>query len=785
MGETATANNFEAEPYLELISPTGESLGADWHTGGDNAELQRTAAIDGTYTAIVRDLSNDEELSFRIRAAAIPGTSSPQLIANRDQVLASGEEITSSVPLGTFNLYQFTATAGDTIRVSVGETAVANNFEAEPYLELISPTGESLGADWHTGGDNAELQRTAAIDGTYTAIVRDLSNDNELSFRIRAATIPGTSSPQLIANRDQVLASGEEITSSIPLGTFNLYQFTATAGDTIRVSVGETATANNFEAEPYLELISPTGESLGADWRTSGDNAELQRTAAIDGTYTAIVRDLSNDEELSFRIRAAAIPGTSSPQLIANRDQVLASGEEITSSIPLGTFNLYQFTAAAGDTIRVSVGETGTANNFEAEPYLELISPTGESLGADWHTGGDNAELQRTAEFDGTYTAIVRDLSNDEELSFRVSLDIQGSTIPIFTSPTTSTRTQDGRLPVEWTPVSGADRYELWYTRVATGESGYINEFTSATSFTPSANLPIGRYWVWVRVSNVGGSTSAWSDAINIHVNTAPVIQPPEFHQATTRPTLQWNTVSGAEQYDLWVNNVTTGQSQVIRKTDLTETGYSAVADLGFGLHTTWVRGVDASGQAGAWSVAERFYIGPQPLNAAVSTFDTTPTFEWTTQSGNVTYEVYVRDANGTVIRESGLPDGNWTPSSDLPAGRTVWWVRPTLNGNRLGQWSQRQEIFVGGRTNVIAPTGVTNQTSPVFQWASVAGAGSYEVYVQRLSDNSVTRQTVVAQTTAVFPASFSAGEYRVWVLSISVGGNRGFWSLPSTFTIV
>ena len=344
-------------------------------------------------------------------------TTSPAEILESRRLLTAignGQELLATHGVGASQSFEFTATAGDTIRVSVGETVTASSFEAEPYLELFSPTGESLGTDWHTGGNNAELQRTAAIGGTYRAVVSDLSNDEELSFRIRAAAIPGTSSPQLIANRDQVLASGEEITSSIPLGTFNLYQFTATAGDTIRVSVGETATANNFEAEPYLELISPTGESLGADWHTGGDNAELQRTAAIDGTYTAIVRDLSNDNELSFRIRAAAIPGTSSPQLIANRDQVLASGEEITSSIPLGTFNLYQFTATAGDTIRVSVGETGTANNFEAEPYLELISPTGESLGADWHTGGDNAELQRTAAIDGTYTAIVRDLSNDK-----------------------------------------------------------------------------------------------------------------------------------------------------------------------------------------------------------------------------------------------------------------------------------------------------------------------------------------------------------------------------------
>jgi len=71
------------------------------------------------------------------------------------------------------------------------------------------------------------------------------------------------------------------------------------------------------------------------------------------------------------------------------------------------------------------------------------------------------------------------------------------------------------------------------------------------------------------------------------------------------RPELTWTAVTGAAGYDLWVDNLTTGQRQVIRELNLTATSYTPSFDLTAGTYRVWVRAIAANGPASAWS--ERF----------------------------------------------------------------------------------------------------------------------------------------------------------------------------------
>ena len=391
-------NNF-GQPFLTILDPTGAVLGTNT-TGNDSASLTFNATQNGTYTAIVTDDGNNQQLSFRIRALTSP--SPAELIPGRDQALASGEEATATVPLGGFNLFPLEATAGQRVSVSVGEI---NNF-GQPFLTILSPTGTVIGTNTDAN-DAAALTFNATQSGTYTAIVTDDGNNQQLSFRIRTLTSPAQ--VELIPGRDQVLISGEEATATVPLGGFNLFPLEATAGQRVSVSVGEI---NNF-GQPLLTILGPTGAVLGTN-TNANDSAALTFNATQSGTYTAIVTDDGNNQQLSFRIRALTSPAQ--VELIPGRDQALASGEEATATVPLGGFNLFPVLITAGQEVSVSVTEIG---NF-GQPFLTVLSPAGNVLATNTNSA-DAAFLNFIATQTGLYTAIVSDDQNDQSFSFSIT----------------------------------------------------------------------------------------------------------------------------------------------------------------------------------------------------------------------------------------------------------------------------------------------------------------------------------------------------------------------------
>ncbi|MFO0864200.1 MAG: hypothetical protein U0744_06015 [Gemmataceae bacterium] len=60
-------------------------------------------------------------------------------------------------------------------------------------------------------------------------------------------------------------------------------------------------------------------------------------------------------------------------------------------------------------------------------------------------------------------------------------------------------------------------------------------------------------------------------------------------------PTFTWTATSLAARYDLWVDNLTTGASQVIRQTSLVATTFTPVANLPYGSYRVWVRAFNGS----------------------------------------------------------------------------------------------------------------------------------------------------------------------------------------------
>lgn len=352
---------------------------------------------------------------------------------------------------------------------------------------------------------------------------------------------------------------------------------------------------------------------------------------------------------------------------------------------------------------------------------------------------------------------------------------------PGFTNSHTSSANQ--QPTITWSAVAGADSYDLWISPATDISNATYNVNVIGTSFTPPAALSVGRHAVWVRARTVSGQTSGWSAGASIDITTAPTVT------ATTagtdnRSTISWNAVAGAVRYEVWANNTTSGASKVIYNANQTTTSFTTDA-LDFGVHAVWVRAVNEFDQAGSWSTAATFFVGPVLLGPG-STFNQQPEFTWRAPTGAASFEIFIQ-AGSDIIQQTGITTTSFTPPRLLNNNTTYrWWVRGYTADGKAGRWTAAAEAYIGGRPTIASPAeGSATSTTPLFTWGSVTAAATYDLFVSRIDVPGLAfRDTTVTTNTYTHTSALAAGTYRAWVRSISTSGTASPWSVAVTFTV-
>lgn len=360
--------------------------------------------------------------------------------------------------------------------------------------------------------------------------------------------------------------------------------------------------------------------------------------------------------------------------------------------------------------------------------------------------------------------------------------------IPTLTMPGSAT---DAMRPVVgWTRVSGASSYEVTIDNLSTGGTRIYHRTVSGTELTLGFDLGIGKFRTRVRAIAANGDTSLWSAARDFRVTTPAVLSPLTPRQSTLRPTMAWSALSGAVQYEIWMSNVSTGQSQFLRRSGLTGLTFTPDADLPLGRYRVWVRGADAGGTFARWSNSQTFVVAAAPSVTAPlnATFDRTPLIRWTSLPGVSTYRVQIRDrTSGVVVTDvSGISSVFCTPTAPLADGTYRIFVSGFTEDGIGSFWSPASELFIGGRPTLLGPSGAISVTRPEFSWTAVELADSYELKVNRVSAPGATVVSVAGLKSVSWTAvtSLTAGTYRAWIRAVSVTGETSVWSLARDFTI-
>ena len=322
-------------------------------------------------------------------------------------------------------------------------------------------------------------------------------------------------------------------------------------------------------------------------------------------------------------------------------------------------------------------------------------------------------------------------------------------------------------------------------------------ELTRFESFVPPQELGIGKYRFWVRAYDNLEQPGFWSSGNDFVVRTRPVFINPgntASDAQSTAPVLSWTTLVDSS-YDLWVNDVTRGVSQVIRQQDLHTTSFAtAFANLPGGTYKAWVRGEAPDGLEGFWSLPVTFTIlsSPTGLRPSGPTFDRTPEFGWDAVEGADRYYLWVNQRHSgkesvVVLRDQFVTGTTRLPEQDLADGNYVMWVQAVAADGTRSRWSSPTNFTIGGRPEVVTPApGSTITGRATFTWAGIDGTERYEFWVNRIDipvNKLVYNPNVTTTSFQLAEALPAGGTYRVWVRAISEMGEKSGWSIPVDFS--
>ncbi|MEJ7591909.1 MAG: GEVED domain-containing protein [Planctomycetaceae bacterium] len=435
----------------------------------------------------------------------------------------------------------------------------------------------------------------------------------------------------------------------------------------------------------------------------------------------------------------------------------------------------------------------------------------------------------------GRYTYRIRAI-NDPTASGAASVTSTDAAVyefvivepPIVTGP--SLTSFSNHPVISWVNPPNSEKSDIWVDQVG-GQSQYlrVNGVTGST-YTPNEKLfGIGTYQVWVRTySNTDDPTtprlpngtgderepSDWSIGRVFRVSTPPTLVGPVGRTPVANPTLSWQSVPGALNYEIWINNNSVPVGSLYNQTGITSLSYTVPANLPIGEYSFWVRARNAFGFNSNWSVEQKFQIVTSPVltGPSASTFIKRPTFNWTNMmttlrsfpAGAARYEFRLYAPDPVTFKYVELPQytvtnlttNSYTIPTDLPSNFYRAYVVATADGRpsanvpaTRSNWSFALEFFVGGRP-IVNPIPPTTDTTPTLSWGAVGGASGYEVFLATAAMpgtnllNASNSRT--GSTSFVVPQALTKGVYRYWVRAFNAStGAASNWSLQQTLTIV
>jgi hypothetical protein len=516
----------------------------------------------------------------------------------------------------------------------------------------------------------------------------------------------------------------------------------------------------------------PTG--LAPNGTTVGVNPQLTWTAVGGAT--------------SYRVQIDDTPGFSS--LLLNETTVNTT---FTPKAALPTGELYWRVAAID-----SSGESGFAeSSFTKE--LQAPTPTAPSDGAiiafptqavtfSWSPLPMRSyvlEIDDATDFIGATKIVTRATSytmvetqaNGQTFYWRVrgasekngsgvltpwstvrTYEVSWSTPPTPLTPPNNTVTAVTDVVISWTPIAGADHYELEInTAVDFSGTMVVDTNVESARYAKAANLLNGSYHWRVRAVDNDGHLGPWSDTWSFTrgwSGTPTLLWPEDGDMLVSPVRFEWTPVDHASHYELQVgtdasfspntfNNCFTNQTTFQTYLPGSGTpGSCSIPQIVEGETRYWrVRAIDGpTGVLGLWSQIYSFarfegvFTAIAPIGGATVS---TPVLQWEPMAWAEKYNVVVKDKNGTTVASKTTFATTFTPTGALnPANNPHTWTVVAVNhSNQTGtlgpaaSFNYAAPSVTSPTVDILTPTaGASSTEMPSMTWTPVTSATNYQV---------------------------------------------------------
>lgn len=328
--------------------------------------------------------------------------------------------------------------------------------------------------------------------------------------------------------------------------------------------------------------------------------------------------------------------------------------------------------------------------------------------------------------------------------------------------------------------------------RNSTG-GGFTDTLTASNYGAFSGYVANGTYTVTISTGGVVldsksvsvNNSNAWA-GFSLTGLGRPTLTSPTGSQTSLRPTVSWNTIADATNYQVRVDNLTTGATNLFNFAETANTSWSPTADLVSGQsYRVWVRAVEGS-IVGAWSDFKDFSVSVPSRTGPVGVVaDLRPAFTWSAITG-ATYQIRIDDVTGArnnIFPGVSVTGTSWNPAADLISGRNYRWQVRAMNAAGVGVWSPFTNFSVGKPVQT-APLGPVPNLRPTFTWTPVAGATAYGIIVNDVTAGrtNIFPNTRVTTTTWTPAVDLISGRNYSWqVVAVNALG-YGAWTTASAF---
>ena len=214
--------------------------------------------------------------------------------------MTNGANHAGVISVGDLDGWTFSAAQGDYIALSMARCWRVRSIRSSCHGSVCSGR-MAISSARRKGHSPRRLQPTAPLSGLYTVVVSDSAISREPSHLDNyILTLSKTNATLTMPDDDQggPMTNGANHAGSITSAIWTAWTFTATLGDYIALSIGETLQSEIDPLfVPWIRLIGPTGVLISS---SIGNLAtQIAANAPLSGLYTVIVSDSAISREPS------------------------------------------------------------------------------------------------------------------------------------------------------------------------------------------------------------------------------------------------------------------------------------------------------------------------------------------------------------------------------------------------------------------------------------------------------------------------------------------------------